>query len=29
VPTGVHRSPANAAYLAAKARRSAHTLQVG
>jgi GTP cyclohydrolase II len=29
VPTGVHLSPANAAYLAAKARRSAHTLQVG
>ena len=29
VPTGVHLSPANGAYLAAKARRSAHTLQVG
>ena len=29
VPTGVHLSPANAAYLAAKARRCAHTLQVG
>jgi GTP cyclohydrolase II len=28
VPTGVHLSPANASYLAAKARRSAHTLQV-
>ena len=28
VPTGVHLSPSNAGYLAAKARRSAHTLQV-
>jgi GTP cyclohydrolase II len=28
VPTAVHLSPANARYLAAKARRSAHTLQV-
>jgi len=28
VPTGVHLSPANAGYLAAKARRAAHTLHV-
>jgi GTP cyclohydrolase II len=28
VPTAVHLSPANAGYLAAKARRFAHTLQV-
>jgi GTP cyclohydrolase II len=28
VPTGVHLSAANAGYLAAKARRAAHTLQV-
>jgi GTP cyclohydrolase II len=28
VPTGVHMSPANANYLAAKARRAAHSLQV-
>jgi GTP cyclohydrolase II len=28
VPTGVHLSPANAGYLAAKVRRAAHTLQV-
>jgi GTP cyclohydrolase II len=28
VPTGVHLSPANAGYLAAKASRAAHTLQV-
>ena len=28
VPTGVHLSAANAGYLAAKARRSAHTLQL-
>jgi GTP cyclohydrolase II len=28
VPTGVHLSPANASYLAAKARRSGHTLHV-
>ena len=28
VPTGVHLSPANAGYLATKARRGAHTLDV-
>ena len=28
VPTEVHMSPANADYLAAKARRAAHSLQV-
>jgi len=28
VPTGVHLSRANAGYLAAKARRSAHTLHL-
>jgi GTP cyclohydrolase II len=28
VPTGVHLSPANAAYLAAKVRRGAHTLDL-
>jgi GTP cyclohydrolase II len=28
VPTGVHLSAANARYLAAKARRGAHTLDV-
>jgi GTP cyclohydrolase II len=28
VPTGLHLSPANAVYLAAKARRAAHTLQI-
>jgi GTP cyclohydrolase II len=28
VPTGVHMSPANANYLAAKARRAAHSLQL-
>jgi GTP cyclohydrolase II len=28
VPTGVHLSPVNAGYLAAKARRAAHTLHV-
>jgi len=28
VPTGVHLTPANAGYLAAKARRCAHTLKV-
>ena len=28
VPTGVHLSAANAGYLAAKARRGAHTLDV-
>jgi GTP cyclohydrolase II len=28
VPTGVHLSPANARYLAAKARRGAHTLEL-
>jgi GTP cyclohydrolase II len=29
VPTGVHMSPANAGYLATKARRGRHTLDVG
>jgi hypothetical protein len=29
VPTGVHVSPANADYLAAKARHGAHDLEVG
>jgi GTP cyclohydrolase II len=28
VPTGLHLSPTNAGYLAAKARRAAHTLQI-
>jgi len=28
VPTGVHLSPSNAGYLAAKARRSSHTLHI-
>jgi GTP cyclohydrolase II len=29
VPTGVHLSAANGRYLAAKARRGAHTLDLG